>query len=106
MYYRQIPDADRRTAVRTGAGESERRGERADGLNGREVVHFSFVVDLLSFSLMKEPWQSYVQLGVVHFMAYPVCLSGDGPQFETLAQICHDPFFEAVDLGPINDANE
>src|SRR5262249_38911992 len=55
---------------------------------------------------MKEPWQHYLQLGIVHFMAFPECLAGDGPQFETLAQICHDPFFEAVDIGPINDAGQ
>src|SRR5437016_3774913 len=52
---------------------------------------------------MKEPWQSYLHLGVVHFMAFPECLAGDGPQLETLTEICHDPFFEAVDVGPIND---
>jgi sugar phosphate isomerase/epimerase len=52
---------------------------------------------------MKEPWQPHLQLGVVHNMAFPECLGGDGPQFETLQQICHDPFFEAVDVGPIND---
>jgi sugar phosphate isomerase/epimerase len=55
---------------------------------------------------MKDPWQSYVQLGVVHFMAFPECLAGDGPQFETLREICHDPFFEAVDVGPMNDPNQ
>jgi sugar phosphate isomerase/epimerase len=36
-------------------------------------------------------------------MAFPQCLTGDGPQFDTLAQICHDPFFDAVDVGPMND---
>lgn len=52
---------------------------------------------------MKEPWQSYLQLGVVHGMAFPECLAGEGPQLETLEQICHDPYFEAVDVGPIVD---
>ncbi|HMC64804.1 MAG TPA: TIM barrel protein [Gemmataceae bacterium] len=55
---------------------------------------------------MKDPWQHYLHLGVVHFMAFPECLAGDGPQFETLAEICHDPFFEAVDIGPINDTGQ
>ena len=55
---------------------------------------------------MKEPWQPYLQLGVVHNMAFPECLGGDGPQFETLQQICYDEFFEAVDVGPMNDADE
>jgi sugar phosphate isomerase/epimerase len=53
---------------------------------------------------MKDPWQAYLQLGVVHFMAFPGCLTGDGPQLETLSAICHDPFFEAVEVGPVNDA--
>ncbi|MCS7045383.1 MAG: sugar phosphate isomerase/epimerase [Gemmataceae bacterium] len=53
---------------------------------------------------MTGPWQPYLQLGVVHSMAFPECLGGDGPQYETLQQICHDPFFDAVDVGPINDA--
>src|SRR5262245_31818431 len=52
---------------------------------------------------MKEPWQAYLQLGVVHGMAFPECLAGEGPQLETLEAICHDPFFEAVDVGPIVD---
>ncbi|HLJ94402.1 MAG TPA: TIM barrel protein [Gemmataceae bacterium] len=52
---------------------------------------------------MKDSWQSYLQLGVVHFMAFPECLTGEGPQLDTLAAICHDPFFDAVDVGPIVD---
>ena len=52
---------------------------------------------------MKDPWQPHLQLGVVHNMAFPECLGGDGPQFDTLKEICYDPFFEAVDVGPMND---
>jgi sugar phosphate isomerase/epimerase len=55
---------------------------------------------------MKDPWQSYLQLGIVHFMAFPQCLTGDGPQFDTLREICHDPFFDAVDIGPMHDPNQ
>lgn len=51
---------------------------------------------------MKTPWQPHIQLGVVHFMLYPECIAGDGPIFHTLASICHDDFFEAVDVGPMN----
>ncbi len=54
--------------------------------------------------IMKDPWQPYLQLGIVHGMAFPDCLGGEGPQLETLAEICHDAFFEAVDIGPIQDA--
>src|SRR5262249_33219529 len=52
---------------------------------------------------MKDPWQPYLRLGIVHFMAFPECITGDGPQLETLSTICHDPFFDAVDVGPMND---
>lgn len=52
---------------------------------------------------MKDPWQPYLQLGVVHGMAFSECLFGEGPQLETLEAICHDSFFEAVDVGPIVD---
>jgi sugar phosphate isomerase/epimerase len=55
---------------------------------------------------MKDPWQPYLQLGVVHNMAFPECLGGDGPQFDTLKEICYDPFFEAVDVGPMNDSGQ
>src|SRR5262245_20843988 len=55
---------------------------------------------------MKEPWQVYLRLGIVHFMAFPECLAGDGPLLETLTAICHDPFFDAVDVGPMNDPAE
>src|SRR5690349_12287272 len=53
---------------------------------------------------MKDSWHSYLQLGVVHFMAFPECLTGEGPQLETLRAICHDEFFDAVDVGPIRDS--
>jgi sugar phosphate isomerase/epimerase len=52
---------------------------------------------------MKDPWQSYLQLGVVHFMAFPECLTGEGPQLETLRLLCEDAFFDAVDIGPMMD---
>ncbi len=52
---------------------------------------------------MQQPWQPHLQLGVVHNMAFPECLGGDGPQLGSLKEICYDPFFEAVDVGPMND---
>lgn len=55
---------------------------------------------------MKDPWQSYLQLGIVHPMAFPECLAGDGPQLATLREICYDPFFDGVDVGVINDAGQ
>ncbi len=55
---------------------------------------------------MKEPWQRFMQIGVVHYMLYPECLSGAGPMVETLREICDDPFFEAVDIGPMDEPGQ
>ena len=50
------------------------------------------------------PMHSYLSVGIVHFMAYPQCMGGDGPVLESLATIAEDPFFAAIEVGPINDA--
>jgi len=55
---------------------------------------------------MKEPWQAYMRIGVVHGMLFPECLGGTGPIRQTLTTIVDDPFFEAVDVGAIEDAQE
>lgn len=55
---------------------------------------------------MKEPWQAYMRIGVVHGMLFPECLGGTGPIRQTLAVIAQDPFFEAVDVGVIEDTQE
>ena len=55
---------------------------------------------------MKEPWQAYMRVGVVHFMLFPECLGGEGPLFATLREVCYDPFFEAVDVGPMYDGRQ
>ena len=53
---------------------------------------------------MHESWHRYLRLGIVHFMAFPAVLKGDGPIVETLAQIAGDEFFTAIELGWVNDA--
>ncbi len=53
---------------------------------------------------MQESWRRYLRLGIVHFMAYPAVMNGEGPYVETLRQIAADPFFTAVEVGWINDA--
>ncbi|MFQ5795130.1 MAG: sugar phosphate isomerase/epimerase family protein [Candidatus Bipolaricaulia bacterium] len=54
---------------------------------------------------MNEPYQNYFELSIVHFMAYPEVIRGNGPIIETLTEIAEDPFFTAVEVGPINDAS-
>jgi len=55
---------------------------------------------------MKETLQSYLQVGIVHFMAYPECMKGEGPIYDTLAKIVEDEFFSAVEITWIKDPAE
>jgi len=42
-------------------------------------------------------------MSVVHFMAFPNTISGEGPVLETVTKIAEDPFFGAVEIGWIKD---
>ncbi len=52
---------------------------------------------------MQEPLETYCHVGIVHPMAFPECLGGEGPILETLAQVATDTFFSAVEVGWIKD---
>ncbi len=52
---------------------------------------------------MKESWVNYLKLGLVHFMAFPQCMKGDGPIFETIERVVCDDFFEAIEFAWIKD---
>ncbi|MHB9037257.1 MAG: sugar phosphate isomerase/epimerase family protein [Armatimonadota bacterium] len=45
----------------------------------------------------------YADIGLIHFMAYPQCIKGEGPVLETLAEICRDDYFTMVELSWIKD---
>jgi sugar phosphate isomerase/epimerase len=55
---------------------------------------------------MDKHWNSYCTMSIVHFMAYPQCLRGDGPIAETVAKLAEDPFFGGVEIGWIKDPAE
>jgi len=55
---------------------------------------------------MKDALQSYMQVGIVHFMAYPECMKGEGPIYDTLTKIVEDDFFSAVEITWIKDSAE
>jgi len=55
---------------------------------------------------MQESWHRFLRLGIVHFMAFPEILRGEGPIVETLRQITGDAFFTAVELGWVTNATE
>ncbi len=52
---------------------------------------------------MNEPMRSYMDVGLIHFMAFPETMSGDGPILETLKKIAVDPYFDAVAVSWIKD---
>jgi sugar phosphate isomerase/epimerase len=55
---------------------------------------------------MDRHWDAYATMSIVHFMAYPAVMSGDGEIAGTVADIVHDPFFGGIELTRINDAAE
>lgn len=52
---------------------------------------------------MDEHWRNFCTMSIVHFMAYPTCIGGEGPIVETVTQIAEDPFFDAIEIGWIKD---
>ena len=55
---------------------------------------------------MKDSLHNYMQVGIVHFMAYPECGTGHGPIYDTLTKIVEDEFFSAVEITWIKDPAE
>ncbi len=55
---------------------------------------------------MKVSLHDYMKVGIVHFMAYPSTIGGDGPVSDTVAEIVNDDFFDAIELTRINDEKE
>lgn len=41
---------------------------------------------------------SWASVGLIHFMAYPQCIKGDGPILETLGSVCRDDYFDLVEI--------
>jgi len=48
-------------------------------------------------------WSDYMKVGIVHCMAYPQTLRGEGPIIETLERIASDEFFDAIEVTWIKD---
>ena len=53
---------------------------------------------------MQEPMESQFHAGIIHHMAFPQVIRGDGPILETLEQIAVDPYFAAVEVTRMKDA--
>ncbi len=52
---------------------------------------------------MKESINKYAKIGLVHFMAYPSTMKGEGPIEETIRKIAIDDYFDAIELTWIKD---
>lgn len=53
---------------------------------------------------MQESMYKFMKVGLIHFMAYPETMRGEGPILETLQKIAEDDFFTAVEISWIKDA--
>jgi sugar phosphate isomerase/epimerase len=48
-------------------------------------------------------WSNFCTLSIVHFMAFPETIGGEGPIVETVSKIAEDPFFGGIEIGWIKD---
>jgi len=53
---------------------------------------------------MIESIHKYAKIGLIHFMAYPSTIKGEGPILETIKKIAVDDYFDAVEITWIKDA--
>jgi len=52
---------------------------------------------------MNEPIKKYMKVGLIHFMAYPQTMKGEGPIEETIKKIATDSYFDAIEITWIKD---
>ena len=52
---------------------------------------------------MKEHISDYMRIGLVHFMAYPDTIKGEGPVLQTINEIAKDDYFEIIEHTWIKD---
>jgi sugar phosphate isomerase/epimerase len=55
---------------------------------------------------MQDSLHNYMKVGIVHFMAYPECMKGEGPVYDTITKIVEDDFFSAIEITWIKDRME
>ena len=52
---------------------------------------------------MNEQMNRYMRVGLIHFMAYPQTMKGEGPILETVRKIALDDYFDVIELTWIKD---
>ncbi len=55
---------------------------------------------------MDSHWDKYCTMSIVHFMAFPEAMSGEGEIAETVGRIAEDSFFGAVEVTWVKDPKE
>ena len=55
---------------------------------------------------MNEPLYKYMKVGLVHFMAYPATIKGEGPVLETIKKMALDDYFTANEITSIKNEEE
>jgi len=55
---------------------------------------------------MDKHWNQYCTMSIVHFMAFPKTMGGEGPIAESVTVIAEDPFFGAVEITTVKDDAE
>ena len=53
---------------------------------------------------MQESLRNYMRVGIIHFMAYPSTMKGEGPIVETVRKIALDDYFDVIEITWIKDA--
>ncbi len=53
---------------------------------------------------MNNSIHKYAKIGLVHFMAYPSTMKGEGPTEETIRKIAVDDYFDAIEITWIKDS--
>ncbi|MDR2914854.1 MAG: sugar phosphate isomerase/epimerase [Tannerella sp.] len=55
---------------------------------------------------MNEPLCKFMKVGLIHFMAYPGTMKGEGPVLETIKKIAVDDYFTAIEITTVKDKEE
>jgi sugar phosphate isomerase/epimerase len=53
---------------------------------------------------VNESMYKYMKIGLIHFMAYPATMKGEGPIVESIRKIACDAYFNAIEISWIKDA--
>ena len=55
---------------------------------------------------MNDPLIKYMKIGLVHFMAYPATIKGEGPVYNTIRKVALDDYFTAIEITTVKDPSE